>query len=148
MNPQPEPLSYINAQIEALLDPQSSRDTVLITNGSPMPENIPDGLYVGETKHGVVITKDPNKIKLIARGDEREIGQALFGFYHEQQGTEELGVVAKNAQGIPVAELAVPNNPQVMQQALQAAQALAPRNGQVAIDSKQNILNARAGLLG
>lgn len=147
MNTQPEPLSYINAQIDSLLDPSSSRDTVLITNGSPIPENMPEGLYVGDTKHGVVITKDPSKIDMIAKGNEREIGKALFGFFYEQKPSDKLAVIAKNSAGIPVAELAVPNNGKVINNAMQAAQKLMPFNGTVGLDNKENILKSRIGLL-
>jgi len=59
--PTPEPQAYIDAQVASIMDPQSARDTVLVTPGSPMPSAIPQGLTVAKTSRGVVITKNPAK---------------------------------------------------------------------------------------
>jgi hypothetical protein len=104
--PTPEPQAYANAQVAALLDPSSSRDTVLITPGSAMPTAIPEGLTVAQTSRGVVITTDPRKVQVIDQGSEEDVGRALFGYgYDQSQGFDTVGV-ATDAAGVPVAEVA------------------------------------------
>ena len=104
--PTPEPQAYANAQVAAILDPQSGRDTVLITPGSAMPTNVPQGLTVAQTRRGIVITTDPAKVEMIDRGTEEDVGRALFGYgYDQSQGFDTVGV-ATDSQGVPVAEVA------------------------------------------
>jgi hypothetical protein len=129
------------------MDPSSKRDTVLITPGSAMPTSIPKGLHTGMTKRGFVITKDPAKIKIIHEGDEKAVGQALFGFDHDQSKDFDAGVVAHNAAGVPVAELATPNSK--MTEAVKAAGLLAPTGGGVVVKPRGQIVAERVtGLLG
>lgn len=104
--PTPEPQAYANAQVAAILDPQSGRDTVLITPGSPMPSMIPQGLTMAQTRRGMVITTDPAKVQIIDQGSEEDVGRALFGYgYDQSQGFDNVGV-ATDQQGVPVAEVA------------------------------------------
>lgn len=104
--PTPEPQAYANAQVAAILDPQSGRDTVLITPGSAMPSVIPQGLTVAQTRRGMVITTDPAKVQMIDQGSEEDVGRALFGYgYDQSQGFDSVGV-ATDQQGVPVAEVA------------------------------------------
>jgi hypothetical protein len=104
--PTPEPQAYANAQVAALLDPSSSRDTVLITPGSAMPTAIPEGLTVAQTSRGIVITTDPAKVEMIDQGSEEDVGRALFGYgYDQANGFDTVGV-ATDAAGVPVAEVA------------------------------------------
>jgi hypothetical protein len=104
--PTPEPQAYANAQVAAILDPQSGRDTVLITPGSAMPSVIPQGLTVAQTRRGMVITTDPAKVQMIDQGTEEDVGRALFGYgYDQSQGFDAVGV-ATDAAGVPVAEVA------------------------------------------
>lgn len=143
----PEPQAYIDAQIAALMDPTSARDTVLVTPGSPMPSFVPPGLTIANTSRGIVITKDPRKVGEIDKGGEAEVGNALFGFYHDQREGGDMAAVAHDAMGTPVAELATPQ--QKVMQALQAASLLAPADGSVSLMSKQDAATKRIlGLLG
>ena len=106
-NPTPEPQGYADAQLMALLDPSSQRDTILITPGSPMPSRIPDGLTVAQTSRGIVITSDPSKVKIIDQGSERDVGMALFGYAYDQANGFDNVAVARDRAGTPVAELAI-----------------------------------------
>lgn len=76
--PIPEPAAYIAAQLRALLDPHSARDTMLVTPGSPVP-SIPDGLVSVETHRGLCITSRPEKAALVDSEDDVVVGRALFG---------------------------------------------------------------------
>ena len=145
-NPTPEPQRYADAQLMALLDPSSKRDTILITPGSPMPSRIPDGLTVAQTSRGVVITSNPAKVKIIDQGSERDVGMALFGYAHDQTKGFDNVAVAINQAGIPVAELAI--KPGQEKQAMRAASLLAPDTGSTNMMSRGDVVNTRLrGLL-
>jgi hypothetical protein len=145
-NPTPEPQRYADAQLMALLDPSSKRDTILITPGSPMPSRIPDGLTVAQTSRGIVITSDPEKVKIIDKGSERDVGMALFGYAHDQAKGFDNVAVAIDRSGIPVAELAI--KPGQERQAMRAASLLAPDAGSTNMMSRGDVVNTRLrGLL-
>ena len=145
-NPTPEPQRYADAQLMALLDPSSKRDTILITPGSAMPSRIPDGLTVAQTSRGVVITSNPAKVKIIDQGSERDVGMALFGYAHDQAKGFDNVAVAMDRAGIPVAELAI--KPGQEKQAMRAASLLAPDTGSTNMMSRGDVVNTRLrGLL-
>ena len=145
-NPTPEPQRYADAQLMALLDPSSKRDTILITPGSPMPSRIPDGLTAARTTRGGVITGNATKVKIIDQGSERDVGMALFGYAHDQTKGFDNVAVAINQAGIPVAELAI--KPGQERQAMRAASLLAPDTGSTNMMSRGDVVNTRLkGLL-
>jgi hypothetical protein len=144
--PTPEPQRYVDAQLAALLDPVSKRDTVLITPGSPMPSSIPEGLTVARTSRGIVITSNPDKVKIIDQGSEREVGMALFGYAHDQSKGFDKVAVAMDRNGTPVAELAV--KPGQEKQAMRAASKLMPQQGLLDLIGRGDVVNNRIqGLL-
>lgn len=145
--PTPEPRAYIEAQVAALLDPNSARDTVLVTPGSPMPRSIPRGLTVAQTSRGVVITKDPRKVDLIDNGTDEQVGQALFGYDYDQRNGYSDVATAEDANGVPVAELAV--KPGDEQKAMGLAEMLAPSGGRAKLAPRMGTVNKRLqGLMG
>lgn len=144
--PTPEPQRYVDAQLAALLDPVSKRDTILITPGSPMPSSIPEGLIVAQTSRGVVITSNPAKVKIIDQGSERDVGMALFGYAHDQAKGFNQVAVAMDSNGTPVAELAI--KPGQEKQAMRAASKLMPQNGLLDMIGRSDAVNNRVqGLL-
>jgi hypothetical protein len=144
--PTPEPQRYVDAQLAALLDPVSKRDTVLITPGSPMPSSIPEGLTVARTSRGIVITSNPDKVKIIDQGSERDVGMALFGYAHDQSKGFDKVAVAMDRNGTPVAELAV--KPGQEKQAMRAASKLMPQQGLLDMIGRGDVVNNRIqGLL-
>lgn len=149
INPVPEPKHYVDAQVAAMADPSSARDTVLITPGTPMPSRIPPGAIVAQTRRGIVITTRPEKIPVIDSGTEEQVGIALFGYGYDQSKGGDMAAVASNAQGTPVAELATSKAPGQMTAAMQAAGLLAPHGGKVdLIPKKDAALRRLTGLLG
>jgi len=144
--PTPEPQRYADAQLMALLDPSSKRDTILITPGSPMPSRIPDELTVARTSRGIVITSDPSKVKIIDQGSERDVGMALFGYAHDQAKGFDNVAVAMDRSGTPVAELAI--KPGQEKRAMMAASLLAPSTGSTNMMSRGDVVKSRLkGLL-
>lgn len=144
--PTPEPQRYADAQLMALLDPSSKRDTILITPGSPMPSRIPDGLTVAQTSRGIVITSDPAKIKMIDQGSEKDVGMALFGYAYDQAKGFDNVAVAMDKNRTPVAELAI--KPGQEKRAMRAASLLAPDTGSTNMMSRGDVVNTRLrGLL-
>jgi hypothetical protein len=145
--PTPEPQAYADAQVAAILDPQSGRDTVLITPGSAMPTNIPQGLTVAQTRRGIVITTDPAKVEMIDRGTEEDVGRALFGYGYDQSlGFDSVGV-ATDSQGVPVAEVAV--KPGDEDSVMSLIKMLAPSGGGAKMMPRGDVVSQRVnGLLG
>ena len=78
---------------------------------------------------------------MIDQGTDEDVAQALFGVRLSQDGTEEFAAVARNADGIPVAELAV--KPEQMMQGLLAAQMNMPKGGLLSIEPKQELIAQR-----
>lgn len=145
--PTPEPQSYIDAQVASIVDPQSVRDTVLVTPGSPMPSAIPQGLTVAKTSRGVVITKDPSKVQIIDQGTEDEVGMALLGYAYNQRDGYDSVATASDQNGTPVAEIAV--RPGDEQRAMSLVDMLAPSGGNSALVPRADTVKRRvSGLLG
>lgn len=145
--PTPEPQAYADAQVAAIMDPSSARDTVLITPGSPMPSAIPRGLTVAQTSRGVVITRNPAKIKIIDQGSDEDVGLALFGYAHDQSQGFDNVATATNAQGVPVAEVAV--KPGDEKRAMSLVDMLAPMGGSSKMVPRKDVVGSRInGLMG
>ena len=112
-----------------------------------MPSAIPRNLYVAQTSRGVVITKDPRKIELIDGGTDEEVGLALFGYGYDQRNGYSDVATAEDANGIPVAELAV--KPGDEQKAMGLAEMLAPSGGRAKMTPRMGTVNKRLqGLMG
>lgn len=86
--PIPEDLDTINAQVLALQDPNSGKDTMLITEGSPLPndELIGDGVYAVDVTgpmgtQDVLLTTDPEKAEIAANTPMTEelLSHMLYG---------------------------------------------------------------------
>lgn len=58
----PEAKRDIDAQLAAIVDDTSGKDTMLVTKGDPVPATLPEGLQAVETRQGTVISKNPAKI--------------------------------------------------------------------------------------
>lgn len=145
--PTPEPQSYIDAQVAALMDPRSGRDTVLVTPGSPMPSQIPEGLTVAQTSRGVVITKDPRKVEIIDKGSESDVGMAILGYAYDQSKGFDNVATATNNQGTPVAEIAA--EPGDERRAMSLVDMLAPEGGTSKLVPRSSTVDKRVnGLFG
>lgn len=145
--PTPEPQAYIDAQVASIMDPQSARDTVLVTPGSPMPSAIPQGLTVAKTSRGVVITKNPAKVEIIDKGSEDEVGMALLGYAYDQSKGFDNVATATDRSGTPVAEIAA--RPGDEQRAMSLVDMLAPQGGGSKLVPRGDTVRQRmSGLLG
>lgn len=139
----PESQDTINAQAEAINDPSSTKDTVEITNGSPMPEvPIQGGIQV-ETENGVAITTNPEKAQLIAAngGDEETMGQVLYNAPGGKRKANGEVVVAMDERGRPILERAT--NDEDKQADIEEAQRQVPGNGTVEVQDVENVIQAR-----
>lgn len=80
--PLPEPLPVLEAQLALLADPQSQKDTVLVTPGSPLPEALPPGAERIDTNAGTFITTNGHKAALlrsVGQVDDDLAGYVLYG---------------------------------------------------------------------
>lgn len=57
----PEPPSDIHAQIQAMLDPKSTKDSVFIAAGSPVPADLPPGVAPIARPEGTLLTTNQQK---------------------------------------------------------------------------------------
>lgn len=145
--PTAEPQAYIDAQVAALMDPSSARDTVLVTPGSPMPTSIPQGLTVAQTSRGVVITKDPRKVEIIDKGSESDVGMAILGYAYDQSKGFDHVATATDNQGTPVAEIAAKRGDE--RRAMSLVDMLAPEGGTSKLVPRAQTVQKRVnGLMG
>lgn len=101
---------------------------------------------MARTSRGIVITSNPDKVKIIDQGSERDVGMALFGYSHDQSKGFDRVAVAMDRNGTPVAELAV--KPGQEKQAMRAASKLMPQQGLLDLIGRGDVVNNRIqGLL-
>lgn len=140
----PESQADTRAQIEAILDPTSGKDTALITQNSA-PAEIPEGLAVIETNQGTVVTSNPEKAAAVeSTGGQLSTDQvgALLDYTTPKAETDGTVVQAKDAAGNVVHEEAT--NQQNIEQAATIAQEKAPEGGSVQVTDAQAALQERA----
>lgn len=138
----PETQAQIDAQAAAVADPTSDKQTLLVTPGSPEPSTPVPGATEVETPLGKVITKDEAVIAAPPQ-TEAEMGKALYGAAGEQgkPADADRAVVAQDAQGRPVAEIAA--GPSTLEAARAEAQAQAPEGGRVVERDPREVLAER-----
>lgn len=140
----PESQADTRAQIEAILDQTSGKDTALITQNSA-PAEIPEGLAVIETNQGAVVTSNPEKAAAVeSTGGQLSTDQvgALLDYTTPKAETDGTVVQAKDAAGNVVHEEAT--NQQNIEQAAAIAQEKAPDGGSVQVTDAQTALQVRA----
>ena len=140
---EPESQDTIDAQAEAVNNPTSTKDTVEVTSGSPMPTVEIEGGIEVETENGLAITTNPEKAQLIAEtgGDEETMGQVLFNAPGGKQKANGEVVVAMDERGRPIFERAT--NDEDKQADIEEAQRQAPEGGDVQLDNVENVVAAR-----
>lgn len=124
----PEPESDIRAQIKALLDPASTKDSVFLAPGNDAPRDLPPGVAVERRPEGTLLTT--NEQKRAAFHDALAVDDALMARilgYPETKaevvaGTQPRMVQARDAEGNVVAEAA-----SSAERAPETAAALAPQ---------------------
>ena len=86
MDPQlvtaPEPARDLRAQLRAVLDPRSGKQSAFVANGTIMPERVPEGLTVVRRPEGTLVTADPDHANTFARVKHltAEVVAALLGY--------------------------------------------------------------------
>lgn len=134
--PSPESAATLGAQLEALTDPSSTVDTVLIPDGSP-DMRPPDGTRAFQTNRGVIVTSNAEKGAAIEqRGgelDEATLGALLLDRpASTRMDTDGRVVTARNTAGIPVKETAT--NEARIEEDILRAEGFAPAGGSVTVD--------------
>lgn len=140
---QPESLADTQAQVDAIKDETSAKDTALITKNSE-PVAV-EGLATLETNQGTIVTSNPEKAAAIeAKGGNLttdEVG-ALLDYTTPKAETDGTVVQAADAAGNVVHEEAT--NAQNLDQAVAQAQAVAPDGGAVQVLDAETAMEARA----
>lgn len=143
-----EPVSDTLAQIRAIRDPSSGKDTALVTPNSEIPggalDPLLDGLTVVETNQGLLVTSNPEKAAAIeAAGGQLttdQIGQ-LLGYTTRKGETDGAVVQATDAAGNVVHEEAT--NAANLEAAAARAEEMAPDGGQVQVTDAVEALARR-----
>lgn len=130
--PLPEPLPALEAQLALLADPQSEKDTVLVTPGSPLPEALPLGAERIDTNAGTFITTNPDKAALlrsVGQVDDDLAGYVLYGLRGGKPADATRVLRSVNAAGQPTNEIVV--GPSNIEQARSQLEKLAGRGDQI-----------------
>ena len=94
-----------------------------------------------------MITRNPAKVKIIDQGSDEDVGLALFGYAHDQSQGFDNVATATNAQGVPVAEVAV--KPGDEKRAMSLVDMLAPMGGSSKMVPRKDVVGSRInGLMG
>jgi hypothetical protein len=86
MDPQlvtaPEPARDIRAQLRAVLDPRSGKQSAFLANGTPLPDYVPEGLTIVQRPEGTLVTTDSGHANTFARVKHltAEVVAALLGY--------------------------------------------------------------------
>ena len=143
-NPSAESQQVIDAQYATILDPTSTKNVMEVTQGSPMPTHLSPNAEVVKTQNGVAITFDmdiASQINSIG-GTEAQMGELLYGKPKGKEGSDGTGVVARDADGTPVAEIA--GNAESFSDDYDTAAGLAPEGGSVEATNGVAVVQERA----
>lgn len=141
--PHPEPVNDTQAQINAIHDQTSAKDSALITQHSA-PVNT-GTLPSVQTPHGQFVSSNPDKIAQARAGVDRNGMGRLLGYTMPQEASDGTIVQALDAHGNVVHEEAT--NQQALPQARLTAQAMAPRGGSVRVTTAPEALARRGNLI-
>lgn len=123
----PEDQETIDAQAQALLNPDSAKQVMEVTKGSPFPSfELPKDMLAITTQAGTALTQDATLAQQIqeAGGDETTMGALLYGSPNGKQDTDGTLVQGRDDQGrIVYEELSNANR---LAQSVTAAQAQVP----------------------
>jgi hypothetical protein len=147
----PESTEDVAAQLAAVADPTSTKTTMFLANGSPVPDTLPPGVGRNTRPEGTLISSDPAKLTRFASGPLTDAGMAQLLDY----GQSKLEALAG---GNPLVVQAIGRNGGVVQEhaaslgsipaATRAALRMVP-GGRVRLTTPQAAIRRRlAGLLG
>lgn len=100
--PIPEPQTQIDAQYAALLNPESAKKVMEITEGSPLPSTeIDKDTLAVHTKNGLALTQDRAIADLILKsgGDQNTMGELLYGNANGKSDTDGTVVIGRDTNG-------------------------------------------------
>jgi len=146
--PIPESQQVIDAQAAAVIDPTSTRDTMLVTPGSPRPRlSLPPGamerrqLRTQDGRQNEILTSNP-QVAATVEPTVQSIGAAVYGNEMGKPADADGSVVvARNAEGVPVSEEAT--SPTTVADALSRAEGAAPAGGSVELSQLEYTIGER-----
>ena len=138
----PEPAGDVQAQVNAVADPNNPKDAAFIAQGTPAPEQMPQGVQTASRPEGTLVTTDPDKAAAFANGPHTDEKMADLLNYQEPKSAETtVAVQGKDAQGNVVHEEAV--SPKNVEAAKETAKAAAP-GGTVEVTTPEAAIARRA----
>lgn len=143
----PEPLADTQAQIAAVRDPSSGKDSALITPNS-RTEVDTAGLMRVETNQGIFVTSSPEKAAMAQQNAQaltaEQVG-ALLGYTTPKQDTDGTMVQARDADGNVVHEEST--NVANIEVAKERARRMAPEGGSVDVTNAEATVAERTAKL-
>ncbi len=141
----PEPMADLQAQLQAIRDPASAKDAMLVTGGNGVDGLDLSGLHAVPTERGVLVTSNADKARAASQvaGSITDGQMAeLLGYGMPKQDSDGTVVLGRDAQGNVVHGEATTQGE--AQQAAQRAQAMAPKGGSVQVTRVEDALRERA----
>lgn len=139
----PESLATIAAQLDAIRDPSSAKDTMIVTPGSPMPPDT-NGLHQIETNQGTIVTSNPDKAQAILDAHGQLTGDMvgqLLGYTGPKSQSDGTVVQALDRNGNVVHEEMT--NATSLPNAMHNANLMAPEGGTVQVTNVNDALQKR-----
>ncbi len=123
--PTPEAPDQIAAQLEATLDPESTKAVTLVTPGEELPP-IPEGLEVGEPTEAGIPIFNPEKItpKLVTESGQGDVYDPEVLGLGAEVAQSDTAVTTSTPEGTPVLEELV--TPETVDAAIESQQAAVP----------------------
>jgi hypothetical protein len=108
----PEPKGDIQAQINAMMDKKTPKDTVFVANGTEMPDNIPKDTRIVKGASGTLITTNNAKAEEFKINESDEVVAKILGYGQSKnqldelvkQGDEPVTLVVSDKDGHPIHE--------------------------------------------
>lgn len=145
--PIPESEEQVSAQIRAMLDRSSSKDSVLITEDSGQPDlsDLPDNVIKKETLGGLLLTTNAAKAaradQITEENEDAVLGEILYNRQGGKANTDGLAVVGYDADGVPVVEIA--SNVDSMDADVAEARKQTPAGGSVRVTTGDQVIRDR-----
>lgn len=108
----PESQQTTQAQVDEMMNPESAKDAVLITPGSEMPANVPEGVERVEGERGTLLTTNPAKAESYRKDSSDKNVATLLGYSNSKEDVSQLArqgenvhaLVVRNDAGVPIHE--------------------------------------------
>lgn len=141
----PEDAGTVKAQIDAVADPTSAKDTAYFSPDTEVPDTLPEGMFRLDTPAGTYVTNNKDKATTIASTPSDELeglnGSLLYDRPEQKDFTDGSAIVAMDKNGMPVSEVAT--HPDTFERDYATLNTHVPAGGSLRIDTVDNVVDER-----